>query len=251
MDAEVAPLAALSRAAAVSMLGRLQERHGGSGRSLDASLNSIMPELQAISAAAKQESVRRLFTDAKAGREAGGVGAERRFDRALAEIDIVDQGWDDAVRASFDRQLRDWVNSGGAFLGPGGWIRVMVRPYQQGSVWWTDPERADQWCRTIARDVFAGIVADPRSRTGDTVALAQLSEPSIGPVIEASVVAMLVDFHDQQRGDAARYGVHPAQAQQAAERINGMHGPLLATCRAELLRLLREWDEQGRVSAPQ
>jgi hypothetical protein len=248
VDAEEAPLAALSRAAAASMLGRLQQLHGATGRSLDALLSATMPELQAISAAAKQESVRRLLTDAKAERAAGGVGAERRFDRALAEIDAVEHGWDDAVRGSFDRQLRDWVSSGGPVLGPGGWIRVMVRPYQQGSVWWTDPGRADQWCLTIARDVFAGIVADPRSRTGDTVALAQLSEPSIGPVIDASVVAMLGDFQDQQRGDAARYGVHPAQAQQAAERINGMRGPLLSACRAELLRLLREWDAQGRVS---
>lgn len=163
MDAEVAPFAALSHAAAASMLGRLQQQHRGSVRSLDASLTATMPELQAISAAAKQESVRRLFTDAKAGREAGGVGAERRFDRALAEIDFVDQGWDDAVRASFHRQFQDWVNNGGSVLGPGGWIRVTVRPYQRGSVWWTDPECADQWCLTIARDVFAGIAADPRS----------------------------------------------------------------------------------------
>lgn len=248
VDAVEPSLAAISHAAAASMLGRLQHQHAQSGRSIDASLAVTMPELQAISTLAKQDSIRRLLTDAKAAREAGGGGAERRFDKALAEIESVDHGWDGAVRASFDRQLQDWVNSGGATLGPGGWIRVMVRPYQQGSVGWTDPQRAGQWCVTIAADIFAGIVADPRSRTGDTTELARLSEPSIGPVIEASLAAMLADFHDQQRRDAARYSVHPAQAQQAVERINAMFAPLLAACRAELLRLLREWDATGLVN---
>lgn len=248
VDAVEPSLTALSQAAAASMLSRLQHLHDRSPHSIDASLASNMPELQAISTSAKKDSMRRLLTDAKVAREAGGVGAERRFDRALAEIDAVDQGWDDAVRASFHRQLQDWVNSGGAVLGPGGWIRVMVRPYRRGSVGWTDPQRAGQWCVTIAADVFAGIVADPRSRFGDTVELAGLSEPSIGPVIEASVAAMLADFHDQQRHDAARYSVHPVLTQQAIERINAMFGPLLATCRSELLRLLREWDANGRAS---
>ena len=109
-------------------------------------------------------------------------------------------------------------------------------------------------CRSVVPDNRAGRIRrycrGPTLVTGDTVGLAQLSEPSIGPAIEGSVAAMLGDFQDQQRHDAARYSVHSSQAQQAVERINVMRGPLLATCRAELLRLLQEWDAQGPVSPP-
>lgn len=247
MDVDLPPLDRRSQSAAAAMLSRLQQLHAGSGRSLDASLAASMPDLQAISDAAKQESLRRQLAAAKAGREAGGVGAERRFDKALGEIDAVDQMWDGAVQASFDRLVQDWVATGGEVLGPGGWIRVTVRPYRRGGIWWTDSELADQWCRTIAADVFTGVVADPRSRSGDTVGLVRLSEPSIGPVIAASVMAMLGDFQDQQRYDAERYGVHPLQSQEAAERIHARRGPLIASCRAELQRLLQDWDAQRRV----
>ena len=141
------------------------------------------------------------------------------------------------------------MDSGEAVLGAGGWITVSVRPYQPGSIWWTDSHKAHQWCLMIARDVFTGIVADPRSRTGNTVEMARLSEPTIGPAFDVSVAAMLEDFQHQQRYDAVRYGVHPLQAQEAVQRINALRAPLLATCRAELLGLLQEWDSQGRPAA--
>jgi hypothetical protein len=249
MDAEVPPLTTLSHAAAASMLGRLQEHHPGNGRSLEESLTVNGPELQRISEEARQVALRQLFADAKAGRAAGGVGAERRFDKAMGEMDAVEQGWDVAVEEAFRRQLQDWVDSGGSVLGAGGWIRVTVRPYHRGSVWWTDSQRADQWCRTIAGDVFTCIVADPRARAGDTVRTARLSEPTVGPALDVSVMAMLGDFQDQQRYDAVRYAVHPLQAQAACARIDAMRGPLLATCRAELVRLLQEWDSQGPIDA--
>ena len=245
MDAEDAPLASASQAAAVLMLDRLRELHPAAGPAIDASVAASMPDVQAISEREKNETVRRLFADAKAGREAGGVGAERRFERAMAVIDSVDQGWADAVQASFHRLLQEWVDRGEPLLGPGGWIRVAARPYHRGSVWWSDPAQTDQWCRTVAHDVFTGIVADPRSRAGDTVRLAQVSEPSIGPALDVSIMTMLGDFHDQQRYDAARYGVHPLQAQEAAERIHAMRAPLTQVCRSELERLLREWQTQG------
>ena len=249
MDIGASPLAVLSQSAATAMLGRVQELHPASGRSLEASLRASKQELQSISDEAKQTCLRQLFADAKAGRAAGGVGAERRFDKAMAEIDTVDQGWDDAVEEAFRRQLQDWVDGGGSVLGAGGWIRVSIRPYQRGNIWWTDPQQADQWCRQIARDVFTCVVADPRSAAGDTLGFARLSEPSIGPALDGAVMAMLGDFQDQQRYDAVRYAVHPQQAQQAAERIHAMRGPLLATCRAELVRLLQEWDAQRPTDA--
>lgn len=239
------PLATLSRSAATAMLTRLDQLHRGAKRQLDASLTMSMPELQAISTAAKQDALRRQFELAKAGREAGGVGAERRFDRALADIDVIDQGWERAVQASFDRQVQDWVHSGESLLGPGGWLRVAVRPYQRGSIWWTDHDRTIAWCRLVARDVFTSVAADPRSATTDAASFAQLSEPSIGPAIDSSIMMLLGDFQDQQRYDAARYGVHPVQAHEAAERIHGMRAPLTQVCRSELERLLREWQTLG------
>ncbi len=250
MDIEVTPLIAFSASTAASMVDRLQELHPGSGRSLDETMAATGPELQAISDEARQSCLRQLFADAKAARAAGGVGAERRFDKAMAVMDAVDQGWNDAVGAAFRGQLRDWVDSGGSVLGSGGWIKVTVRPYQPGRIWWTDSHRAHQWCRTIARDVFTGIVADPRSRTGNTIELAQLSEPTIVPALDVSVTAMLGDFQQQQRYDAARYRVHPLQAQEAVQRITALRGQLLATCRAELIGLLQEWDSQGQVARP-
>lgn len=242
MGTDVEPLAVLSRSTATAMLGHLHKVHQSSGRPLELSLQMSMPELQEISRRAKAEMLRKLFAVAKAGREAGGVGAQRGFERALSQIDTIAQAWDGAVGSVFDQQIRAWVDSGESVLGPPGWVRVRVTEYQRASVWWTDTEGAATWCRTAARDVFTCITADPRSLARDTARLAELSEPSIGPAIDTSVMAILGDFQDQQRYDAARYGVHPQQAQDAADRIHAMRGPLTGICRSELSRLLREWD---------
>ena len=219
------PLATLSRSAATAMLTRLDQLHRGAKRQLDASLTMSMPELQAISTAARQDALRRQFELAKAGREAGGVGAERRFDKALADIDAIDQGWERAVQASFDRQVQDWVHSGESLLGPGGWLRVAVRPYQRGSIWWTDHDRTIAWCRLVARDVFTSVAADPRSATTD----AAVVRAAVGTEHRAG--HRLVD-HDAAGGLSGSTAVRrdPLQRapgagrQEAAERIHAMRG---------------------------
>jgi hypothetical protein len=89
--------------------------------------------------------------------------------------------------------------------------------------------------------VFLSITRDNRSRTVDPVELAGFSEYSVGGAIGSSVDAMLADFQDQQRYDAARFGAHPAQAQAAAAHIAALREPWIAGCRAEMLEMVRYW----------
>jgi len=246
MYADEELLATLSRTTAEKMLAELRERHQGPGRTVDQTLAVIEGRLKAISEQAKQDAIKDRFGVAKAEREAGGVGAERRFDQALKEIDVVSAAWDEAVRAAFTQAVREWEETGEPVLGAGGWVGVSVPAYQPGSIWWTDTERIAGWRTAVARDVFLSVARDQRSTTGDPVELARLSQYSVGGAIESFADAMLADFQDQQRYDAARFGAHPAQAQAAAGRIAGMREPWIAGCRGELLELLRYWDSQGR-----
>ena len=248
MYADEELLATLSRRSAATMLDRLQELHRESGRTVEGTLAACGAELQSISDSSRQDAIRELFAIAKAERETGGVGSERRFDQALKEIDVVSAAWDEAVRAAFNQSLREWVESGGPALGPNGWITVKVTPYERGSIWWTDPPAIAQRRTAVARDVFLSVARDERARSGDPLALLTESEFSIEQAIGAAADAMLNDFQDQQHYDATRYRAHPAQAQAAAAQIAGMRGPWMAGCRAELLDLLRYWHTQGRPS---
>jgi hypothetical protein len=246
MYADEELLATLSRRSAEAMLARLQELHRESGQDLDQTLAAGGAELQTISDNAKQDAVRELFAIAKAEREAGGVGSERRFDQALKEIDVVGAAWDEAVRAAFNQSLREWVESGEPALGPHGWITVTVTPHERGSIWWTDSAALAHRRTAVARDVFLSVARDDRARSGDLFALLTRSEFSIGGAIDAAADALFGDLQEQQHYDATRYRAHPAQEQAAAGQIAGLRNPWIAGCRAELADLLRYWDTHGR-----
>ena len=162
MYADEELLATLSRATAETLLAELREQHRDSGRTVDQTLAAIEARLQAISEQAKQDAIKDRFAIAKAEREAGGVGAERRFDQALKEIDVVSAAWDESVRGAFAQSVREWEETGEPVLGSGGWVVVSVTAYQPGSIWWTDAPRIAGWRTTIAREVFFSVTRDDR-----------------------------------------------------------------------------------------
>lgn len=245
MYADEELLATLSRATAETLLAELREQHRDSGRTVDQTLAAIEARLQAISEQAKQDAIKDRFTIAKAEREAGGVGAERRFDQALKEIDVVSAAWDESVRGAFAQSVREWEETGEPVLGSGGWVVVSVTAYQPGSIWWTDAPRIAGWRTTIAREVFFSVTRDDRARSGDPLELARLSDYSVGGAIRSSADTMLADFQDQQRYDATRFGAHPAQAQAAAGQIAALREPWIAGCHTEMLEMLRYWAGGG------